>query len=300
MTQAEVTILEVGPRDGLQNEAVFVQSKYKIDFINLLSQTGLQHIEVTSFVSPKAIMQLADNDLVFRSIEKNPNIHYSALIPNERGMQQGLQADVKEIAIFTAASESFNQHNIRCSIDESIARFEPVMAEAKRHNIWVRAYISCALGCPYEGDISPSQVAKVAQKLMALGVDEIDLGDTIGVGTAKQTKDLITTLSPDIPLNQLAMHFHDTYGQAIANIHEALNCGIRRFDSAVAGLGGCPYARGASGNVATEDVLYLMHGIGIPTGIDIFKIVNAGDMICKILGRKNQSKVANALLANQA
>lgn len=299
MMQPEVTILEVGPRDGLQNEALFVQTKYKMEFIRLLTETGLQHIEVTSFVSPKAIMQLADHEALFHAIHKPEHIHFSALIPNEQGMQQALQAGVKEIAIFTAASESFNQRNINCSINESIARFEPVMQMAKAHHIWVRAYISCALGCPYEGDILPSQVTAVAKKLLQLGVDEIDLGDTIGVGTPKQTKQLIETISTDVPLTQLAMHFHDTYGQAIANIHEALNCGVRRFDSAVAGLGGCPYARGASGNVATEDVLYLMHGLGLHTGIDIFKIVSAGDMICKILGRRNQSKVANALLANQ-
>ena len=299
MSQTDVILLEVGPRDGLQNETNFVPTKHKIEFINLLSQTGLQHIEATSFVSPKAIPQLADSELVFRDIQKPPHIHFSALSPNENRMQQALQAGVKEIAIFTAASESFNQRNIQCSIQESIARFEPVMHLAKTHHIWVRAYISCALGCPYEGEISPKQVLAVAQQLLRLGVDEIDLGDTIGVGTPKQTQRLIDTLKQDIPIQNLAMHFHDTYGQAVANIHQALQAGIRRFDSAVAGLGGCPYARGASGNVATEDVLYLMHGLGLQTGADIFKVVAAGDMICKILGRKNQSKVANALLANQ-
>ena len=299
MSQTDLILLEVGPRDGLQNETNFVPTKHKIEFINLLSQTGLQHIEATSFVSPKAIPQLADSELVFRDIQKPPHIHFSALIPNENRMQQALQAGVKEIAIFTAASESFNQRNIQCSIQESIARFEPVMHLAKTHHIWVRAYISCALGCPYEGEISPKQVLAVAQQLLRLGVDEIDLGDTIGVGTPKQTQRLIDTLKQDIPIQHLAMHFHDTYGQAVANIHQALQAGVRRFDSAVAGLGGCPYARGASGNVATEDVLYLMHGLGLQTGVDIFKVVAAGDMICKILGRKNQSKVANALLANQ-
>lgn len=299
MTQTDVILLEVGPRDGLQNESNFVPTKHKIEFINLLSQTGLQQIEATSFVSPKAIPQLADSEMVFRDIQKPENVHFSALIPNENRMHQALQAGIKHIAIFTAASESFNQRNIHCSIAESIARFEPVMHLAKAHNIWVRAYISCALGCPYEGKIPPKQVLAVAHQLLTLGVDEIDLGDTIGVGTPKQTQDLIDTLKQDIPMHLLAMHFHDTYGQAVANIHQALQSGIRRFDSAVAGLGGCPYARGASGNVATEDVLYLMHGLGIETGIDIFKIVAAGDMICKILGRKNQSKVANALLANQ-
>lgn len=297
MIQPDVIILEVGPRDGLQNEAHFVPTIHKVEFINLLSQTGLQHIEVTSFVSPKAIPQLADSELVFQSIEKSP-IHFSALIPNERRMQQALEAGVKEIAIFTAASESFNQRNIDCSIQESIERFAPVMEMARDHQIWVRAYISCALGCPYEGEIAPRQVAVIAQKLLQLGVNEIDFGDTIGVGTPKQTQNLLDAIKVDMPLELVAMHFHDTYGQAIANIHQALQHGIRRFDSAVAGLGGCPYARGASGNVATEDVLYLMHGLGMHTGVDIFKIVAAGDMICKVLGRKNQSKVANALLAN--
>lgn len=296
MTEPDVILLEVGPRDGLQNETTFVTTKHKIDFINLLSQTGLQHIEVTSFVSPKAIPQLADSEFVFQAIDKPAALHFSALIPNERRMQQALQVGVKEIAIFTAASESFNQRNIHCSIQESIARFEPVMALAREHHIWVRAYISCTMGCPYEGEIRPQQVALVAQKLLQLGVDEIDLGDTIGVGTPKQTQALLDAVALEVPVKQLAMHFHDTYGQAVANIHQALQSGVRRFDSAVAGLGGCPYARGASGNVATEDVLYLMHGLGLHTGVDIFKVVAAGDMICKTLGRHNQSKVANALL----
>lgn len=298
MTAPDVILLEVGPRDGLQNEVNFVPTKHKIEFINLLSQTGLQHIEATSFVSPKAIPQLADSELVFAEIEKPLNVHLSALVPNERRMQQAIEMGVKEIAIFTAASESFNQRNIHCSIQESIERFEPVMAIAKANQIWVRAYISCVLGCPYEGEILPKQVLPIAQQLLKLGVNEIDLGDTIGVGTPKQTQNLIDLLKQEISLDLLAMHFHDTYGQAVANIHQALQAGIRRFDSAVAGLGGCPYARGASGNVATEDVLYLMHGLGLQTGVDIFKVVSAGDMICKILGRKNQSKVANALLAN--
>ena len=291
-----VTIIEVGPRDGLQNESSFVPTSSKIELINALSSTGLKHIEVTSFVSEKSIPQLADSDTVFRSINKPPGVHFSALVPNEKGMEKALAAGVKEIAIFTAASEQFNQHNINCSIADSIARFQPVMTLAKRHNIRVRAYISCVLGCPYEGNIHPEQVVHVANQLMNLGADELSLGDTIGVGTPKQTKALITTLNTLYPLTNIAMHFHDTYGQAIANIYAALECGITRFDSAVAGLGGCPYARGATGNVATEDILYLMHGLGIDTGIDIFKIVEAGDSICKILGKKNQSKVANALI----
>ena len=294
----QVTIIEVGPRDGLQNETVFVPTSDKIELVNLLSQSGLKQIEVTSFVSEKAIPQLADNEQVFSSITKLPGIAYSALVPNEKGMLRALEVNAKEIALFTAASESFNQRNINCSIEKSIERFIPVMNIAKEHHIKVRGYISCVLGCPYEGAISPQQVAKIMQNLLDLGVDEISLGDTIGVGTAEQTQLLLNEILPLISLERLAMHFHDTYGQAIANILTSLHYGVHRFDSSVAGLGGCPYARGATGNVATEDVLYLMHGLGIETGVDIFKIVTTGDMICKVLGKKNQSKVANAMLAN--
>lgn len=295
----QVSIVEVGPRDGLQNEAQFLDSQTKIDFINQLSQTGLSHIEVTSFVSPKAIPQLADHDFVFTHIDKNPAIHYSALVPNEQGMQNALNCQVKEIAIFTAASETFCQRNIRCSIAESIHRFKPVLSLAKAHGVVVRGYISCALGCPYEGEIKAQQVVDVAEDLLRLGVDELCLGDTIGVGTVAQTTAVIKASLALLPATKLAMHFHDTYGQAIANIVCSLNFGIARFDSAIAGLGGCPYARGATGNVATEDVLYLMHGLGLQTGVDIYKVVSVGDMICKRLNRKNQSKVANALLANR-
>lgn len=294
----KVTIVEVGPRDGLQNESTFVPTETKVELINSLNESGLENIEVTSFVSAKAIPQLADNEAVFTSINKLASIHYSALVPNERGMLKALEVGVKEIAVFTAASETFNQRNINCSIAESIARFEPVFALAKTHKIKVRAYISCALGCPYEGNISPQQVASVARQLLAFNIDDLCLGDTIGVGTPKQTKAVIDEILELLPISQLGMHFHDTYGQAVANIFTSLECGVSRFDSSVAGLGGCPYARGATGNVATEDVLYLMHGLGIETGVDIFKIVAAGDMICKALGKKNQSKVANALLAN--
>ena len=294
----QVSIIEVGPRDGLQNESSFVSTKHKIDLIDHLSDSGLKFIEVTSFVSAKSIPQLADGDDVFRRIKKPTGVQFSALVPNEHGMEKAMAVNVRDIAIFTAASEQFNQRNINCSIAESIARFKPVMLMAKANNIRVRGYISCVLGCPYEGDIDPAKVLNVTQQLLELGVDEISLGDTIGVGTPKQTQTLINTIKQALPLTNLAMHFHDTYGQAIANIYAALACGITRFDSSVAGLGGCPYARGASGNVATEDVLYLMHGLGIETGVDIYKIVDAGDQICKILGRRNQSKVANALLAN--
>jgi hydroxymethylglutaryl-CoA lyase len=296
----QVTLIEVGPRDGLQNEPAFVPSEQKIKLINQLSQTGLKNIEVTSFVSEKAIPQLADNRAVFKAINKPPNINFSALVPNLTGLTEALKAGLTHIAVFTAASDTFNQRNINCSIEESLQRCKLVIDEAKQHKLHIRAYISCVLGCPYEGNISPKQVAFVTEALLALGVDEISFGDTIGVGTPKQTIDLIKTLTSLLPTEQIAMHFHDTYGQAIANVYASLTAGIHRFDSAIAGLGGCPYARGASGNVATEDILYLMHGLGIETGIDIYQVVKAGDMICQYLGRQNQSKVANALLANQS
>lgn len=293
-----ITLFEVGPRDGLQNEPVFVPTKTKVEFINQLSETGLRHIEVTSFVSAKSIPQLADNQAVFHAIHQHKSIQYSALIPNEQGMIAAIEAGVQHIAIFTAASEQFNQRNIQCSIQESIERFKPVMKMAKMKGISVRGYISCALGCPYEGTILPKQVIPVIEKLFTLGVDSISLGDTIGVGTPKQTKELLTAVKLITRSSHIAMHFHDTYGQAIANICASLECGITQFDSSVAGLGGCPYARGATGNVATEDVLYLMHGLGLETGIDIYKMVQTGNMICKAIGRKNQSKAANALLGN--
>ena len=294
-----VTLIEVGPRDGLQNEPHFVPSEQKIELINQLSETGLKNIEVTSFVSAKAIPQLADNLQVFEAINKPKGIHFSALVPNSRGLEQALQAGLTHISVFTAASDTFNQRNINCSIEESIERCRLVIEEAKQHKLHIRAYISCVLGCPYEGNISPKQVVSVTKQLLDLGVDEISFGDTIGVGTPKQTLDLIHALIPLLPPENIAMHFHDTYGQAIANVYASLTAGIHRVDSAIAGLGGCPYARGASGNVATEDILYLMHGLGIETGVDIYKVVTAGDKICKHLGRKNQSKVATALLANQ-
>lgn len=295
----EVTIVEVGPRDGLQNEPAFVSSETKIDFINQLSTSGLKRIEATSFVSAKSIPQLSDCSLVFSQINKPESVRFSALIPNEQGMHKALEAGVREIAVFTAASETFNQRNIHCSIEESIARFKPVIELAKQQNLFVRAYISCVLGCPYEGQISPIKVSEIAQELMGLGADEISLGDTIGVGTPQQTQTLLDAVLRCLPLSQLALHFHDTYGQAIANIYAALEYGVSCFDSSVAGLGGCPYAQGASGNVATEDVLYLMHGLGIETGIDIYQIVRIGDSICEKLGRQNQSKVANALLSKK-
>ena len=296
----KVTLIEVGPRDGLQNESVFVPTSTKIKWVNLLSQTGLKHIEVTSFVSPKAIPQLADNEAVFRGIDKPKGVNFSALVPNEQGMNRALEVGMNHIAIFTAASESFNQHNINCSIADSIEREKPVMALARAHKIHVRAYISCALGCPYEGTISPKNVVAVANQLLVLGVDEISLGDTIGVGTPKQTKALIHEMRACLPLTQVAMHFHDTYGQALVNTLAALQMGVWNFQSSIAGLGGCPYAKGATGNVATEDVVYMMHGMGIDTGIDLDALIDAGAFISQALGRPPNSLVARAVLNKRA
>jgi hydroxymethylglutaryl-CoA lyase len=293
----DVTIIEVGPRDGLQNEPQFISTSTKIDLINALSDTGLAHIEVTSFVNPQRIPQLADNIEVYQHIRKHPGVIYSALVPNLKGMEAAQSVDIQMISIFTAASETFNQRNISCSIAESLERFAPVVEQAKFHQIPIRAYISCALGCPYEGDISPDQVLRVAEQLLAMNVQEISFGDTIGVGTPKQTQALLKTIQPHLHHDQICMHFHDTYGQAVANVYAALEHDVRKFDSSLAGLGGCPYARGASGNLATEDLLYLMHGMGLETGVDIYQIVQLGDKICRILQRQNQSKVAKALLA---
>lgn len=291
-----VTIVEVGPRDGLQNEPQFLSTDKKIEFIDQLSETGLTRIEVSSFVNPKVIPQLCDHDAVFQAITRNPAVRYTALVPNVQGMMSAISANIQEIAVFTAASETFNQRNIHCSVQESLTRFEPVIQMAKAHRILIRGYISCALGCPYEGHINFQKTADLAQTLLKMGCDEISLGDTVGVGTPKQTCGLIDALLTHIPPEKIAMHFHDTYGQAIANIYASLACGISIFDASIAGLGGCPYAQGATGNVATEDVLYLMHGLGIETGIDIFKIARIGHNICQMLNRTNQSKVGRALL----
>lgn len=293
----QVTLFEVGPRDGLQNEPAFMATEDKIAFIHMLSETGIEHIEATSFVSPKFIPQLQDSAAVLKALPQDTAIEYSVLIPNLQGLESALEVGVKAISLFTAASETFNQHNIHCSIKESIARFKPVIARAKQEKLRIRAYISCALGCPYEGYIPPEQVAQICDTLLQLNVNEISLADTIGVGTPKQTEALLTRTQPMFKETALAMHFHDTYGQALANILMSLELGVSRFDTSVAGLGGCPYAPGASGNVATEDVLYFLHGLDIDTGVDIYKMIQAGDWICKKLGRRNQSKVANAMLA---
>ncbi|MGH8306725.1 MAG: hydroxymethylglutaryl-CoA lyase [Gammaproteobacteria bacterium] len=286
-----VKIVEVGPRDGLQNEKNIVPAAVKIEFINRLSQTGLKTIEVTSFVSPKWIPQLADAEEVYAGIEKKPGVAYPVLVPNEQGMQRALTAGVKEISIFTAASETFNQKNINCSIAESIERFKPVMALAQKHGIRVRGYISTVIGCPYEGPIAPEAVAQIAKQLATLGCYEISLGDTIGVGTPIKAQRMLNAVAAVVPMQKLAAHFHDTYGQALANIHACLELGVSIVDSSTSGLGGCPYAKGATGNVATEDVLFMLTGMGIETGVDMDKLLEAGAFISEVLGRRPKSKL---------
>lgn len=288
---ARVKLVEVGPRDGLQNEKQAVPAATKIEFIDRLSATGLPVIEATSFVNPKAIPQLADAEEVLRGIRRRDAVAYPVLVPNEKGLERALAAGVREIAVFTAASETFNRRNINCSIAESLARFEPVIARARAERLWVRGYLSTVIGCPYEGPIAPAQAAAVAADLAALGVDELSLGDTIGVGTPRQVHALIEAVASRVPMGRLAVHFHDTYGQALANVCAALELGIAIVDASVAGLGGCPYAAGATGNVATEDVLYLLDGLGIETGVDLAGLVAAGRFISEALGREPASRL---------
>ena len=292
-----VSIVEVGPRDGLQNEKQGIQLADKIALINGLSETGLQRIEAGSFVSPKWVPQMADSDAVFAAIEQKSNVTYAALTPNMHGLEAAMKAGVREVAVFAAASESFSQKNINCSIKQSIERFEPVVKEGLANNVRVRGYISCVVGCPYEGDINAETVAQIAQTLIELGCYEISLGDTIGVGTPASITAMLELVSRATGTNKLALHCHDTYGQALSNIYASLQLGIQTIDSSVAGLGGCPYAPGASGNVASEDVIYMLDGLGINSGVDLDKLVSVGDAISKILNRPNQSKVARALLS---
>jgi hydroxymethylglutaryl-CoA lyase len=290
-----VDIIEVGPRDGLQNEIGQVSLSDKLDLINSLADAGLRHIEAGSFVSPKWVPQMADSQAVFEALKRKPGVIYSALTPNLKGFESALSSGVDEVAIFTAASESFTQKNINCSIAESIERFRPVIEQAKMNQRRVRAYVSCIAGCPYEGKIAPEKVRDVTAKLLELGCYEVSLGDTIGVGRPHEIARLLKYLLKAFSTTQLALHFHDTYGQALANSYVALELGFRRFDSSVAGLGGCPYARGASGNVATEDLVYMLEGAGLETDIDLQALISAGQRICHALNRQNQSKVANAL-----
>jgi isopropylmalate/homocitrate/citramalate synthase len=295
----KIKIVEVGPRDGLQNEAQQIPTAVKIELINRLSETGLQVIEAGSFVSPKWIPQLADTAEVLQSITRQPQISYPVLVPNLKGLELALKAGVKEIAIFAAASESFSKKNINCSIAESLQRFKEIFEMTQAHKLKVRGYISCVLGCPYEGYIDPQAVTDLAKALFNLGCYEISLGDTIGVGTAKSAVNLIQQVKKVIPTEAIAVHFHDTYGQALANIYAVIQEGISVIDSSVAGLGGCPYAPGASGNVATEDVVYLLNGLEINTSINLEQLCYAGDYISHFLRRPSRSKVALALEAKR-
>lgn len=291
----KVTIVEVGPRDGLQNENAIVPLDTKLELINQLAVAGLQVIEATSFVSPKWVPQMADAIQLMQKLDQQEHIRYPVLTPNIKGFESAIEAGAKEVAVFASATETFSQKNINCSINESMERFEPILDKAKNLNIPVRAYVSCVMGCPYEGEVSPSAVAKVATRLFQMGCYEISLGDTIGVGNPKLSRQIIQTVSENIPVEYLAAHFHDTYGQALANILAVLELGVKTIDSAVSGLGGCPYAKGASGNVATEDVVYMLEGMGIETGINLAKLIEAGTMISNHLRRKSNSKVAIAL-----
>ena len=299
LVPSKVKVVEVGPRDGLQNEALPVSASDKVTLIELLSDAGVSYIESGSFVSPKWVPQMATSTEVFQTIKRKAEVTYAALTPNMKGYEAAIAVNADEVAIFAAASESFSQKNINCSIAESIERFMPIINEAKQANIKVRGYVSCVVGCPYEGDIAPEQVAMVAKKLLDLGCYEISLGDTVGVGTPATVTQMIQAVSAHVPKEKLAVHFHDTYGQALTNIYAALQCGISVVDSAIAGLGGCPYAKGASGNVATEDVVYLLNGLGIQSGIDFQQLLKAGWFISDKLGKPPVSKVSTAFLAQR-
>lgn len=289
-----VSIFEVGARDGLQNEKP-VTTQDKIILIEALAKAGIKRIEAASFVSPKWVPQMADSGDVLRNIARQNDVTYSALTPNLKGLELALDAGAEEVAIFGAASQSFSQRNINCSIEESIERFVPVMQRAIAANIPVRGYVSCVLGCPYEGEIAISEVARVSEILYKMGCYEISLGDTIGVGTPDNARRMVEAVSKKVPVDKLALHFHDTYGQALANILACLETGVSVIDSSVAGLGGCPYAKGASGNLATEDLVYMLHGLGIETGIDLSLLAQAGNRISQALGRTTGSKVARAI-----
>lgn len=291
----KVRIVEVGPRDGLQNEKQPISTTAKIQLVNQLAEAGLNYIEVGSFVNPKWVPQMADSAEVFRGISRKAGVTYAALIPNLKGFESALAVNANEVAIFAAASEAFSQKNINCSIAESLKRFEPLVDAAQMHDIPVRGYISCVAGCPYSGDVQINTVANVASDLLAMGCYEISLGDTIGVGTARQIKQLIETLTKTIAVEKLAVHMHDTYGQALVNIYAALESGVSVVDSSVAGLGGCPYAAGASGNLATEDLVYLLNGLGIEHGVNLDRLILAGNTICTQLGKANGAKVAQAI-----
>ena len=295
-----VTLVEVGPRDGLQNEARTIPLAAKLQLLDDLAAAGHRVIEAGSFVNPKWVPQMADSEAVFAGLQRRPGVRYTALTPNLQGFERALAAGADEVAIFAAASEAFSQKNINCSIAESLQRFEQVMAAAGERGVPVRGYVSCVLGCPYEGEVAPAAVAAVSAELLAMGCYEVSLGDTIGTGTAGSMARLLETLLAQFTPQQLAVHCHDTYGQALANILVALQHGIATVDTSVAGLGGCPYARGASGNVATEDVVYMLDGLGIASGLDLAALAAAGNRICATLGRPNGARTARALDARSA
>ncbi|WP_302142533.1 hydroxymethylglutaryl-CoA lyase [Halomonas alkalicola] len=293
----QVRLVEVGPRDGLQNEPEPISTATKLELIDRLGAAGLSYIEAASFVSPKWVPQMADHREVMQNLARLEGVTYAALTPNLKGLEAALECGVEEVAVFGAASEAFSQKNINCSVAESLARFEPVLERAKAAGVRVRGYVSTVLGCPYEGEIAPAKVAEVSKALYEMGCYEISLGDTIGVGTPLKAKRMLEAVSREVPMAQLAAHFHDTYGQALANLYAVLEEGIAVVDSSVAGLGGCPYAKGASGNVASEDVVYLLDGLGIETGIDLDALAATGTWITQAIGRPNRSKVGVALAA---
>ena len=297
---SKVEIIEVGPRDGLQNEKISLSVEQRVELIERLARAGLKKIEAGSFVSPKWVPQMAGTDLVLDTLNSNWSlkeqcgVRYAALTPNLKGLEGAIHHGAGEVAIFSAASESFTQKNINCSIEESLQRFDVIMARAKEINLPVRGYVSTVVGCPYEGDINPQKVAQVAKYLFDMGCYEVSLGDTIGVGTPIKFKQMLQAVMKDVPVNKLAVHCHNTYGQALANIYASLELGINKIDTAVAGLGGCPYAKGASGNIATEDVLFMLNGMGIETGVNLDEVIQTGQWICNLLQRENQSKVGLA------
>jgi hydroxymethylglutaryl-CoA lyase len=291
---SEVTIVEVGPRDGLQNEPTPVPLAAKVALVEALAEAGLPVVEAGSFVSPRWVPQMEGSDEVLRAVRRRPGVRYPVLVPNLKGFAAARAAGAEEIAVFGAASETFSQKNINCSIQESLERFRPVVEAALAVAIRVRGYVSCVVGCPYEGPIAPAAVADVARRLFAIGCFEVSLGDTIGVGTPKATAAMLQAVMANVPVTALAIHAHDTYGQALANVLTALELGVRVVDSSVAGLGGCPYARGASGNLATEDLVFMLDGMGVRTGADLDAVIRAGEAICSVLGRETRSKVARA------
>ncbi len=299
MTSTAVRIVEVGPRDGLQNEPQPVATATKLALIERLYQAGLRAIEVASFVSPKWVPQMADHHEIMAGIRPHPGLRCPVLTPNMKGYEAAVRAGAREVAVFASASESFSQKNINCSVAESIARFTPIFETAARDGVTVRGYLSCVVECPYDGPVAPAQVAQLADKLFALGSHEISLGDTIGTGTPASIEAMLEAVAARVPVERLAGHYHDTYGMAVANVYASYRFGVRTFDSSIAGLGGCPYAKGATGNVATEDVVYLLHGLGAETGIDLDELVGCAGWISEVLGRAPNSRVSRAMLAKR-